>query len=287
MNLRSRSGFTIVEMLIVVVVLAILVGISVVGYNGVRVAAFDTAAKAELRNAATAMQLAYQETGTYPSTIPKTGGQSGPGTGTGSGAGSGTGAESGNGTGAGSTSAGATTLTVKWSGTVTTYGTLTDVQNGVLLSNICQDLIDEGFGKAPNQGGQVQTYITGCGNWNNGSMQVTAWNTRVWNTPVSSAQLLEYANTFTSSDTWNASQVTVVKNFYTELVKRHTDTGGIFPVKSFWDSWAAPGNGGVQKQALPANPTTKTGYCVEATMGSSSSKVWHIDETGTIKEGPC
>lgn len=255
---RSKKGFTIVELLIVVVVIAILASILYVGYGGIRVAAMKSAAQSDLRNVETAMQLAYQDLGTYPAEIPSTVKPSS-----------------------------STILTVRWSGTSTSYGALTDVQNGVLLSQICQNLIDEGFGRGVNQGGATQNYITGCGNWNHGSMQVTAWDSRVWSTPISSTQLLNYANTFTTTDTWNSAQIGVVKNFYTQLVQRHTATGGTFPIKSFWDSWATTGNGGVIKQALPATLETKTSFCVEATVASSSTTIWHIDETGSLKEGAC
>jgi len=255
---RSQKGFTVVELLIVVTVIAILAAITIVGYNGIRVAAMKSAAQSDLRNVETAMQLAYQDLGTYPSEIPSTVKPS-PNV----------------------------ALNVRWSGTVTSYGTLTDVQNGVLLSQICQNLIDEGAGKGVNNGGSTQTYIMGCGNWNHGSMQVTAWDSRVWSTPISDTQLLNYANTFTTSDTWNSAQIGVVKNFYTQLVQRHIATGGTFPIKSFWDSWATTGNGGVMKQPLPATLETKTTFCVEATTSSPSTTVWHIDENGSLKEGAC
>lgn len=257
MRHRRTVGFTVVELLIVVVVISILAAITVVAYNGIRVAALKAAAQHDLQNVAVAMQLAQQETGTYPPTLPDTVKHSG-----------------------------SVALTVKWSGTFTSYTGLSPVQNGVLLANICQQLIDEGAGRAPNQGGQMQNYITGCGNWNHGSMQVTAWDSRVWNTPVAGEQLLNYANNFTSGDTWNASQVPTVKNFYTQLVQRHISMGGTFPITSFWDWWANSGNGGVMYQPLPSAPETRTSYCVEAAV-EGTDIVWHIGEDGALKEGGC
>lgn len=253
------SGFTIVEVLIVVVVIAILAGISVVAYSGIRVAALRTAAQHDLKTISTAMQIERIEKGSYPADIPETVRQSG----------------------------GNVTSTIKWSGKITRYTSLTAVQNGVLLADICQKLIDEGVGRAANQGGAIQNYVTGCGNWNRSSMQVTAWNTRVWNTPVSSQQLLQYAQNFTSSDTWNASQVTVVKNFYNQLVERHLAMGGTFPVTSFWDSWATSGNGGVMYQNLPEDVETKESFCVEATIEGRPDLIWHIDEDDVMREGAC
>lgn len=255
---KQSSGFSIVELLIIVVVIAILAAITIVGYNGIQVRARESVALSDLKSTSTLMQVAYIETGTFPTTLPDS-----------------------------IKTSGNTTLTLKWSGTYTTYGTLTAVQNGVLMAQTCQKLIDEGLGKGTNQGGQVQNYITGCGNWNHGSMQVTAWNSRTWSTPISSGQLLDYANAFTTSDTWNAAQIAVVKNFYTQLVARQTSQGGVFPVTSFWDSWATTGNGGIMFEPLPATPQTKTSYCVEAVLNNIANKLWHIGEDGTVREGPC
>ena len=47
---KSRSGFTIVELLIVIVVIAILATISVVAYSGIQNRTHDTAVKSDLTN---------------------------------------------------------------------------------------------------------------------------------------------------------------------------------------------------------------------------------------------
>ncbi len=261
---RKKEAFTIVELLVVVVVIAILAGLVMVGYNGIRVAAMRSAAQAELRNIGVIMQTEYLETGTYPEELPGVYTSSNPAP----------------------PSSGGVTLTMRWSGTFSTYTNLSPVQNGVLLATICQDLIDEGAGRAPDQGGTMQNYIMGCGNWNHNSMQVTAWSSRVWNTPISDTQLLDYAETFTSGDAWHNQHAPTVRAFYSELVARHLQLGGTFPIQSFWDSWANPGNGGVIREELPEHTVTTTGYCVEA-VASDQSIVWHIDESGTLREGPC
>jgi prepilin-type N-terminal cleavage/methylation domain-containing protein len=54
----KNRGFTIVELLIVIVVIAILAAITVVAYNGVRNQADDAALKADLRSVGNQLQLA-------------------------------------------------------------------------------------------------------------------------------------------------------------------------------------------------------------------------------------
>lgn len=62
----SRSGFTIVELLIVVVVIAILAAITIVSFNGISAQANDAAVKSDLKNFGTAMQMYRSEQGEYP-----------------------------------------------------------------------------------------------------------------------------------------------------------------------------------------------------------------------------
>lgn len=65
----SRRGFTIVELLIVIVVIGILAAISIVAYNGIQTRAADTATKSDIGNAAKQLELAKAETGVYPDDI--------------------------------------------------------------------------------------------------------------------------------------------------------------------------------------------------------------------------
>ncbi len=53
--------------------------------------------------------------------------------------------------------------------------------------------------------------------------------------------------------------------------------GGTYPVISFWDSWASPGNG-VMEQELPSVDATTGGeYCIEAVHESLPDKVYHLN----------
>ncbi len=64
-----KKGFTIVELLVVIVVIAILTAIVTVAYNGVSQNAKASSLKADLRNTATKIQLVKADTGEYPLTL--------------------------------------------------------------------------------------------------------------------------------------------------------------------------------------------------------------------------
>jgi len=59
-------GFTIVELLIVIVVIAILAAITIVGYNGIATQAKEASLKSDLGNGARQIQLAKITTNSYP-----------------------------------------------------------------------------------------------------------------------------------------------------------------------------------------------------------------------------
>jgi len=61
-----RQGFTIVELLIVIVVIGILAGITVIAYNGIQNRANDTAIKSDMRNYANRILSFQAETGRLP-----------------------------------------------------------------------------------------------------------------------------------------------------------------------------------------------------------------------------
>ena len=258
MRKRWVAGFTLVELIIVILVIAILVTVTVVGYNGIKKTATVRAAQNDLSIVAVEMQRVFLKTGAYPTTLPPD-------------------VEVSDGV----------TLTLVKAGSSPYYSSLNTVQNGVLLSQICSDLITEGVGKGTDQGGAVQDYITGCGNWNHDSMQITGWSTKKWDTPVVESSLTSYANTFTTSDTWNKAHETVVKNFYNQLVTRLKQQGGSFPVYSFWDFWATPSNGGVMLQPLESTPKMFPYYCTQASSTKYKDILWHVSEDTKLTTGAC
>ena len=65
---KKYQGFTIVELLIVIVVIAILAAISIVAYNGIQQRARDAQRKNDIATITKAMELYYTDNGSYPPT---------------------------------------------------------------------------------------------------------------------------------------------------------------------------------------------------------------------------
>ena len=64
----KQKGFTIVELLIVIVVIAILAAIAVVAYNGIQDRAAISKSETDLQAINKAIQLYYVDNGSYPNT---------------------------------------------------------------------------------------------------------------------------------------------------------------------------------------------------------------------------
>lgn len=62
----KNQGFTIVELLIVVVVIAILAAITIVSYNGITARAYVSSVQSDFRNAIQSLELYKADTGSYP-----------------------------------------------------------------------------------------------------------------------------------------------------------------------------------------------------------------------------
>lgn len=73
---KSKSGFskgfTIVELLVVIVIIAILAAITIVAYNGAQGRARDDKRKTDIINITKALELYYSDNGTYPVTTATT-----------------------------------------------------------------------------------------------------------------------------------------------------------------------------------------------------------------------
>lgn len=66
---NQNKGFTIVELLIVIVVIAILAAITIVAYNGIADRAEESAIKSELRQLSQKIVMHKEESGAYPSSL--------------------------------------------------------------------------------------------------------------------------------------------------------------------------------------------------------------------------
>jgi prepilin-type N-terminal cleavage/methylation domain-containing protein len=66
---RFTKGFTIVELLIVIVVIGILATITIVAFNGVQNRAYEASLQSDLRQGAKQLALDYNLTSTYPTSL--------------------------------------------------------------------------------------------------------------------------------------------------------------------------------------------------------------------------
>jgi type IV pilus assembly protein PilA len=71
---RFDNGFTLVELLIVVVILGVLLAIAIPLYAKYRQGASDKSAASDLRAAVSALEKCYSDNGIYPSALASTGG---------------------------------------------------------------------------------------------------------------------------------------------------------------------------------------------------------------------
>jgi Tfp pilus assembly protein PilE len=258
MKKQWAAAFTVVEIVIVVVVIGIIATVALVGYNGVQQRAAVRAAQSDLTRVAAEMERVYQKTKAYPTSLP---------------------ADI-------KASNNRVTLTMKSSGVSDYYPNVTPVQNGVLVSKICTDLINEGYGRGIDNGGGTNNYISGCGQWNYNWMQIAGWENKRWDVAVSKQSFLDYANNFTTSTAFHKQgHESTVKRFYTELVTRFEAQGGSFPITTFWDFWASPASGGVAYQNLPPSQG-KPYYCADTTV-QNTTETWHVDQTAKLQPGLC
>src|SRR5579862_6812767 len=66
---RSEDGFTLIELMVVVLIIAILIAIAIPTFLGARQKAQDRAAQSNLRNALTAAKTAYVDSQSYSSDV--------------------------------------------------------------------------------------------------------------------------------------------------------------------------------------------------------------------------
>ncbi|MDD5711042.1 MAG: prepilin-type N-terminal cleavage/methylation domain-containing protein [Candidatus Colwellbacteria bacterium] len=64
--MKNNQGFTLIEMLIVIAIIAILSGIVLVGVSGFQASARDSRRISDIRNAQNLLELYYTQQGVYP-----------------------------------------------------------------------------------------------------------------------------------------------------------------------------------------------------------------------------
>lgn len=69
MGIKKQTGFTIVELLIVIVVIGILAAITIVAYNGIQQRAYEASLQSDLRQGAKQLALDYTLTSSYPTSL--------------------------------------------------------------------------------------------------------------------------------------------------------------------------------------------------------------------------
>lgn len=70
MNKVASKGFTLVELLIVIVVIAILAAVTIVAYNGAQGRARDSARYSDVKNILDALELYHSQNGVFPANSP-------------------------------------------------------------------------------------------------------------------------------------------------------------------------------------------------------------------------
>ena len=170
------------------------------------------------------------------------------------------------------------------------YSGLSPVQNGVLFHRVCTELIaDPQYSVIhAREGGGTSSVVMRCDDSIAANkLQITGWDSKNWMTPVTQTAIQGYIDSV-PYDSWWTDRQTVVRGFYTALMTQYTARGGSWPITSFWDPWANQWSG-VPKEELPAPDASDPGnYCLVATNRKYTDIIYHVVGTvGEIQPGGC
>ena len=262
----KQKGFTLVELLIVCVVIALLAVIAIVAYSGLQQRAAQASVYKDLRGAAEQLSLTYVRSVTDFDNLSDLPEDFHPSEDV------------------------FVQLVSSYGGDV--YTGLSAVQNGVLFYEVCEELIaDPQYSVIhARDGSETQSVVMKCtDDIGANRLQITGWRSEKWYTPVTRADIQEYIDEEPYDDWWTDRQ-DVVRGFYTELANRFEAKGGTFPITSFWDTWANQWSG-VHKEELPPpgpRPSDDKGaFCVEAWHNKFPEQVYKITQNEKIVAGRC
>lgn len=258
---KALHGFTIIELLIVITIIAILSTLAIVTYRDVQKNAIAASIKQDLKNVATAISMENVRSHNFAPTIPS---------------------------GFQPSSGVALTLVPMSSGPSFYYEDLAPRQDATLLFDLCADLISEGYGQNSGEG---SNYISECRVFNTTQIDIQGWNARNINVPITTQKLYDYVSSYVGGSTPEFNENATA--FMDEWIARFNAQGGTWPVTGFWDSWATPVNGGIMKPELP-EPTLVPGgeenpsdFCVEAYHSNFPNEIYHITKSLSASPGNC
>ena len=296
---RYTSGFTIVEIIVVIVIIGILAALGTVAYNGLQKRAAGNAVLSNIENASAIVeQYAAKNNGQFPdntylqANLTKSSGVN-------------------------------ISIVLADNSGSQAYSGLTPGQNAILFYNICTNLANQnrpdvpalkygqGYQRDRNTGGNagVASYLWGpntCNVYEKGDIQINgAYATAGTRMDVSISQqrvLQEASKNRTDQNPQDFPDYnTVVNQFYQALNDQFIAQGGTYPITTFWDPWctgqawcttketlpALPGGGSSGGSSGQPNELTKS-YCVIGTSAKYSDIIYSFSSSELkAKQGNC